>query len=110
MAPAASCAQAGDKGNDHGVGTFCTPSGGECGNFPKASFCLADAGQDQWMCSQIGCSVDADCGTAAHCHKETAGSACIPDKCEPATTTATGSGSSSGAGGTGGTGGAGGSK
>jgi hypothetical protein len=102
-APAESCAQPGDKGNDNGVGTFCTPGGGECTNFPKAGLCLADVGQDQWLCTRIGCKMDADCGTAAHCHVDPAGAACIPDKCEPPASTSSSSSSSSG-------GGAGGSK
>lgn len=105
--PAASCVKQGGKGNENGVGTYCTPGGGECTAFPLAGLCLADVGQDQWLCTRIGCKVDADCGTAAHCHLDPAGSACIPDACEPPTT-ATSSGS--GTGGAGGGGGAGGSK
>jgi hypothetical protein len=108
MAPAASCVQAGDKGNDNGVGTFCTPGGGECNAFAKAGLCLADAGQDQWFCTRIGCTTDMDCGTAAHCHLDPGGAACVPDKCEPSSTS-TSSTSSTSSTGTG-TGGAGGSK
>ena len=104
IAPAESCVQAGGKGNENGVGTFCTPGGGECAGFPKAGLCLADVGQDQWMCTRIGCKIDADCGTSAHCHLDPAGSACVPDSCE-SPTTATSSGSSTGAGGAGGAGG-----
>ena len=95
-APAASCTQAGDKGNENGVGTFCTPGGGECEAFPKAGLCLADVFQDQWFCTRIGCKTDVDCGTAAHCHLDPGGAACVPDKCEEATTSST---SSTGAGG-----------
>lgn len=106
MAPAASCIQAGEKGNDTGVGTFCTPGGGECSGFPKAGLCLADVGQDQWFCTRIGCKTDADCGMAAHCHLDPSGAACVPDKCEDASSTSstgsTGSSSSSSSTGTGG--------
>jgi hypothetical protein len=109
MAPAASCKQAGDKGNENGVGTFCTPHGDQCVNFPKAGLCLADLGEDQWWCTRIGCKADTDCGTAAHCHVDPGGTGCVPDQCEaPTTATATGSGSSSSS--SSGTGGAGGSK
>lgn len=79
--PAASCAQPGDKGNDKGVGEYCTPGGGECANFPDANVCLADLFQDQWFCTHLSCTTDAECGTAAHCDMESGGSACVPDKC-----------------------------
>lgn len=112
--PAASCTMPGDKGNENGVGTFCTPGGGECTGFPKAGLCLADAFQDQWFCTRVGCKMDVDCGSAAHCHLDPNGAACVPDKCEEATTSSTSSTSSTGGGGgtssSTGAGGAGGSK
>lgn len=101
MAPAASCKQAGDKGNENGVGTFCTPHGNECVNFPKAGLCLADVGEDQWFCTRIGCKTDMDCGTDAHCHVDPGGTGCVPDACEmPTTATSSGSSASSSASGT----------
>jgi hypothetical protein len=109
-APAASCTQAGDKGNENGIGTFCTPGGGECGMFPKAGLCLADVGQDQWFCTRIGCKTDDDCGSAAHCHLDNAGAGCVPDKCEEATSSASSTGTSGTSTGTGTSTGAGGSK
>lgn len=101
VAPATSCVQQGGKGNDIGVGEYCTPGGGECAAFDKAGLCLADVGQDQWWCTRIGCKVDADCGTAAHCHLDPAGAGCVPDKCEMGTSSSSGSGSSSASTGTG---------
>jgi hypothetical protein len=95
--PAASCVKPGDHGNSLGVGAPCTLGGGECKAFPKSGLCLADVGEDQWMCTHTGCKADADCGEAAHCHFDAAGSACVPDKCE-----APGSGGAGGAGGAGG--------
>jgi hypothetical protein len=79
--PAASCVRPGDKGNDKGVGEFCTPLGKQCAAFPGAPLCLADVGQDQWMCSRIGCSTDADCGMNATCFKDPKGSGCVPNRC-----------------------------
>lgn len=80
-APAASCVKAGDKGNDKGVGTPCTPFGKECDAFPGAPVCLADVGQDQWMCTRIGCTGDEQCGSGATCYKDPGGSACVPNRC-----------------------------
>src|SRR4051812_15436763 len=73
MTPPNSCTKPGDKGNDIGVGEYCTPNGGECGKFPKAGLCLADVQQDQWFCTKVGCKTDMDCGMAAHCHMDPAG-------------------------------------
>ena len=101
-APAASCKQAGDKGNENGVGTFCTPHGDECVNFPKAGLCLANVGEDQWFCTRIGCKTDVDCGTAAHCHVDPGGTGCVPDQCEMPTSSGSSGSSSSGTGGAGG--------
>ncbi len=79
--PAESCVRPGDKGNDKGIGTPCTPLGKECAAFPGASVCLADLGQKQWMCTRISCANDADCGTDATCYKESNGSGCVPNRC-----------------------------
>jgi len=102
MAPAASCKQAGDNGNENGGGTFCTPHGDECVNFPKAGLCLADVGEDQWFCTRIGCKTDVDCGTAAHCHVDPGGTGCVPDQCEMPTSSGSSGSSGSGTGGAGG--------
>jgi hypothetical protein len=88
--PAASCVRPGDKGNDKGVGTFCTPLGKECAGFAGAPLCLADVGQDQWMCSRIGCSTNADCGMDATCYKDPKGAGCVPNRCLSPTTDAGG--------------------
>ncbi len=90
--PAASCIKPGDKGNDKGVGTYCTPGGGECAAQTVATVCLADFGQDQWFCTKLSCTMDGDCGTAAVCHKDPAGAACVPRKCEEGTGGAGGGG------------------
>ncbi|MFO0554854.1 MAG: hypothetical protein U0271_41135 [Polyangiaceae bacterium] len=95
VTPVTSCVQPGDVGNDIGVGTYCTPGGGECADQADAIICLADLGQDQWFCTKLSCQMDAECGTAASCYIDPQGSACIPDHC-------------SGTGGAGGGGGAGG--
>jgi hypothetical protein len=79
-APAASCVQPGDEGNENGVGDFCTPGGGECGGL--APLCLADAapGEEQWFCTRL-CSEDEQCGTEARCIGDDRGRACVPERC-----------------------------
>jgi hypothetical protein len=62
-------------------------------------------GQDQWMCTRIGCNAMTDCGEGAGCLIETMGSACVPCRCDDRGIGCSGAG---GAGGTGGAGGAGG--
>ncbi|MSP24455.1 MAG: hypothetical protein EXR75_04690 [Myxococcales bacterium] len=97
VVPAESCVQAGEKGNNNGVGEFCTPGGGECADFPKAALCLADVGQSQWMCTRIGCDATTDCGAGAGCHIEPGqGSACLPCKCDPSAIGCNGGGGGSG--------------
>lgn len=100
--PAASCAKPGDKGNELGVGTYCSPGGHECAEFPFAGLCLAEVGQDQWFCTKISCKTDAECGTDAVCHMDPQGSGCVPKKCEGG---GAGGATASGAGGSGGAGG-----
>jgi hypothetical protein len=79
--PDASCVRPGDQGNDKGVGAPCTPFGKECQGFAGAPVCLADLGQDQWMCSRISCDRDEDCGEGATCYSEGRGSGCVPNRC-----------------------------
>ena len=81
MVPAGSCSKPGDKGNDKGVGEFCSPLGKQCSKFPGAPLCLADVGQDQWMCTRIGCTADAECGMNATCYKDPKGAGCVPNRC-----------------------------
>lgn len=100
--PDASCIRPGDLGNELGVGEYCEPLGGQCQDNSEAQLCLADVGQDQWMCTRISCE-DADCGEGAGCLVTDEGSACVPCKCDD-----TGIGCAGGQGGSGGSGGAGG--
>lgn len=79
--PDSSCVRPGDKGNDKGIGAPCTPLGKECDAYPGAPVCLADVGQDQWMCTRIGCTSDEQCGSGATCYKDPGGSACVPNRC-----------------------------
>lgn len=81
MTPQGSCTHPGDKGNDFGVGEYCTPGGMQCDKFPMAGLCLADVNQDQWFCTKIGCMMDSDCGMDATCLKTMMGSACVPTRC-----------------------------
>ena len=80
--PPGSCVRPGDKGNDKGVGEYCTPTGKECSGFPEAPLCLASVGQEQWMCTRIGCDATTDCGEGAGCLLTSQGSACVPCRCD----------------------------
>lgn len=78
--PPESCVKPGDKGNEKGVGEYCSPGGQQCFQFAEAGLCLADVGQDQWFCTRLGCTTDADCGTDATCYMD-AQNACVPNRC-----------------------------
>lgn len=97
--PAASCIQPGEPGNSIGVGESCTPLGGECADNTDAQLCLADVGQDQWMCSRIGCTETTDCGEGAGCLITADGSACVPCMCDDGGVGCSGGAGSGGAGG-----------
>lgn len=79
--PDESCIRPGDVGNALGVGEYCEPFGGQCADNSDAQLCLADVGQDQWMCTRISCE-EADCGEGAGCLITEDGSACVPCKCD----------------------------
>lgn len=100
--PDESCVKPGDKGNSQGVGEPCTPGGGECAQFDKASACLADLGQDQWFCTRILCKAGEDCGEDAVCQVEPQGSACVPSRCLDEGEGGAGGGGGNGSGGGGG--------
>ncbi len=97
--PAESCIQPGAVGNDIGVGEYCTPLGGECADNSEAQLCLADAAQDQWMCSRIGCTETTDCGEGAGCLITADGSACVPCMCDDGGVGCSGGAGAGGAGG-----------
>lgn len=101
------CVKPGDAGNSKGVGKYCTAGGNQCAGSSYATVCLADLGQKENFCTHLSCANNAECGEKAHCHKEMAGSACVPDACEPPGTGGGGGGGmgGSGAGGKGGAGG-----
>lgn len=82
MAPLESCVQAGDVGNDIGIGTFCTPRGRECSAFPLARLCLAAAApsENQWFCTRL-CERDDQCGADARCFGDARGMSCVPSRC-----------------------------
>ncbi len=82
MVPVESCVQAGEVGNDIGIGTFCTPRGRECSAFPLAGLCLAAAApsEHQWFCTRL-CERDDQCGADARCFGDASGMACVPSRC-----------------------------
>ncbi|NUO50403.1 MAG: hypothetical protein HOV80_16230, partial [Polyangiaceae bacterium] len=96
--PAESCIPPGDPGNELGVGEYCSPLGKQCEGNAAAQLCLADVGQDQWMCTRIGCDEMTDCGEGAGCLiVQGEGSACVPCKCDPEGVGCSGTSSSSSA-------------
>jgi hypothetical protein len=105
--PSTSCVRPGDKGNDKGVGEYCTPAGGECNGFPESGLCLASVGQDQWMCTRVGCDSNTDCGQGAGCLIVPGqGSACVPCRCDSGGVGCSDAGTDAGSGGTAGAAGA----
>jgi hypothetical protein len=88
------CVLTTDKGNNNGVGAYCTPGGGECSKFPLAGLCLADVGQDEWFCTRISCKTNADCGDNATCYAQMGQSGCVPNKCLQGGTGGSGTGGS----------------
>lgn len=73
------CADPTDEGNDVGVGRFCSST--ECQDNGDANICLAAINPASNFCSFLGCETDDQCGEGASCVIESAGSACVPDKC-----------------------------
>ena len=72
------CANPGDQGNELGVGRYCTHD--ECQDL-EASSCLASIDPASNFCSIILCDNDDECGEDAVCVQQSAGSACVPEKC-----------------------------
>lgn len=72
------CSVAGEKGNNLGIGQFCSKTVDECGG---GTFCQAAfAPEGAQFCTKL-CALDSECGAGAICFKEARGSACVPNKC-----------------------------
>ena len=75
-----------EKGNERGVGMYCTPGGAECANTPNraAPFCTVDASDTEFQFCTRPCVIDEDCGSNARCANEggTGPSGCFPIFCE----------------------------
>lgn len=73
------CAAAGDKGNDVGVGKFCSTGGGQCTGNGNAGLCLGDYVQAEFanFCT-MQCQTDDECGAGAICNPS---KICVPAKC-----------------------------
>jgi hypothetical protein len=79
------CVPPGTKGNELGMGGYCTPGGHQCdtaGPNGDARLCSADyaAPPHAWFCTYV-CSVDADCGSNEFCVDNVAGKGCVPNAC-----------------------------
>jgi len=81
------CGSPGDKGNEKGVGKYCTQGGGQCFG-TGAPICSADIQlSGSGICSK-SCNTDADCGTGATCFQDTLGKGCKPNICNDTPTAA----------------------
>lgn len=78
-----------EKGNEYGVGAYCTAGGGECANTPMraAPFCTVDTAETEFAFCTRPCTTNADCGSNARCANEggTGPSGCFPIFCEDTT-------------------------
>jgi|GEM_PF-6914665 len=85
---ATGCNGACEKGNELGVGAYCTAGGGECANTPMraAPFCTVDTSNtDLQFCTRT-CTTNADCGSNARCASDGSGpSGCFPNFCDDTT-------------------------
>lgn len=84
VAPAESCVQPEDEGNELGVGRFCSPRRGQCAVTPFARVCVPDLAPEvtDWYCTRF-CDDDSDCGTGALCLGDSRGMGCVPVVCLP---------------------------
>jgi hypothetical protein len=83
------CVAPGSKGNELGMGGYCSPGGGECnyaGPDGGARICTADVPDTPahaWFCT-YPCNVDTDCGSANYCATDpkTKNKGCVPVACK----------------------------
>lgn len=84
------CGNPGDKGNNLGVGKYCTKGGGQCSG-TQSPYCSADFRSDVPTFCSRPCASDNDCGTAAKCVGSGLEKGCEPIACSapPPTNTPT---------------------
>ena len=75
--PVTGCVAEGEKGNNLGVGAFCSKTQA-CG---KGFICTAPYAPVGAQFCTLLCDTDADCGEGANCFKEARGKGCVPNKC-----------------------------
>jgi hypothetical protein len=83
------CVPPGSKGNELGMGGYCSPGGGECnyaGPDGGARICTADVPDTPahaWFCT-YPCNLDTDCGSGSYCATDpkTHGKGCVPVACK----------------------------
>ncbi len=71
-------------GNEENVGAFCSPGGGECLNYDRATLCAIDLDPEgDNFCIAIGCRAHDECGEQACCtgRVDQPVKACVPKGC-----------------------------
>jgi hypothetical protein len=82
------CVPPGTKGNEKGLGGYCSPGGGECNYAAPGGHalpCSADFSTPPhaWFCTTV-CNVDSDCGSGEFCSPPdpaTHEKGCVPNTC-----------------------------
>jgi hypothetical protein len=79
--PTDRCVRPCHRGNEKGVGRYCTASGGECGGL-NAFVCTADVDTSggPTFCTRP-CTMDSQCGSGAVCTGDERGRGCVPIEC-----------------------------
>ena len=81
------CVPPGTKGNELGMGGYCTPGGHQCdtaGPDAGVRICSADVPDTPthaWFCT-YPCAKDEECGTGSYCADDPRGRGCVPLTCK----------------------------
>lgn len=78
--PEEQCVRTCHRGNERGVGRFCTAGGGQCGGL-NAFVCTADVDPGGPTFCTKPCTMDSQCGSGAVCTGDARGRGCVPVEC-----------------------------
>jgi hypothetical protein len=79
-APTDSCVRPCHRGNERGVGRYCTAGGGQCGGI-SAFVCTGDVQSSGPSFCTRPCTMDSQCGSGAVCTGDERGRGCVPVEC-----------------------------